>query len=206
MWDRSFHGITREEGLSRQAVCTSVFAAVVCTGQTDRRLPAISAGFPPPVLRPTTQPPLVHGLFPGEQMSAGPLRLHCRVIPLSCPLVRAPLCPWVTENPPLPAAHPCRGGSPPADPSLGGTASCGVWRVSVQACRFSRAELKRKCLYVALRGRMFLMDVELRLTFYPPRRTFKMLSCLLASTVSRVKSPVSLVTLFRKQRASVPGF
>ena len=86
MWDHSFHGITREEGLSRQAFCTSVFAAVVCTGQMDRRLPAISAGFPPPVLRPTTQPPLVHGLFPGEQTSAGPLRLCCRVIsPCSAP-------------------------------------------------------------------------------------------------------------------------
>ena len=53
---------------------------------TDVRLPS-------PVLRPTAQPAVAHGLFPGKQTSAGPLRLHCRVILLSCPLVPGPALP-----------------------------------------------------------------------------------------------------------------
>lgn len=146
MWDHSFHGIMREEGLSRQALCTSY-----CLHRTDGQTSAchlLSSAPPQGLPWPMASSQESRRVRDPSGSTVGSYRSPD-------PSSRAPLCPWVPENPPFPAAHSCRGESPPADSSLGGRASLGIWRVTVHACRFSRAELTRKCLISPYLGGCF---------------------------------------------------
>ena len=149
MWDHPFHGITREEGLSRQALCTSC-----CLHRTDGQMSdclLLSSATPHSLPWPTASSQESRRVRDPSGSTVGSYRSPA-------PLSRAPLCPWVTENPPFPAARACGGESPPADSPLGGRVSFGIWRVTVRACRSSRAELPRKRLYLTLFGRVFLTD------------------------------------------------